>query len=52
MTETATPIKIAILDDYQNVALKMADWSALRQRASIDVFSDTISNPDALVARL
>jgi phosphoglycerate dehydrogenase-like enzyme len=49
---TGRPIKIAILDDYQNVALKMADWSGLRQRASIEVFSDTISNPDDLVARL
>jgi phosphoglycerate dehydrogenase-like enzyme len=30
----------------------MADWSALRSRASIEVFSDSISNPDDLVARL
>lgn len=52
MNATATPIKIAILDDYQDVALKMADWSALQGRASIEVFSDTISNPDDLVARL
>jgi hypothetical protein len=27
------PMKIEILDDYQNVALKMADWSALSGRA-------------------
>ena len=27
------PMKIAILDDNQNVALKMADWSALSGRA-------------------
>ena len=26
-------MKIAILDDYQNVALKLADWSAVRRRA-------------------
>lgn len=52
MAGTAALIKIAILDDYQNVALKMADWSALRSRASIEVFSDSISNPDDLVARL
>jgi phosphoglycerate dehydrogenase-like enzyme len=52
MTGTAALIKVAILDDYQNVALKMADWSALRSRASIEVFSDSISNPDDLVARL
>jgi phosphoglycerate dehydrogenase-like enzyme len=52
MAATATPMKIVILDDYQNVALKMADWSALQKRASIEVFSNTISNPDDLVARL
>jgi hypothetical protein len=28
-------MKIAILDDYQNVALEMADWSALSERAEI-----------------
>jgi len=28
-------MKIAILDDYQNVASKMADWSALMK---IDLF--------------
>ena len=52
MNENASRTKIAILDDYQEVALKMADWSALRRRASIEVFSDTISDPDELVARL
>ncbi len=30
--------KIAVLDDYQNVALKSADWSVLRGRADITVF--------------
>ena len=30
--------KIAVLDDYQNVALESADWSALRDRADIAVF--------------
>jgi hypothetical protein len=33
-------MKIAILDDYQNVALKIADWSALAERAEITVFDD------------
>jgi hypothetical protein len=23
------PMKVAILDDYQNVALRLADWSAV-----------------------
>lgn len=25
-------MKVAILDDYQNVALRLADWSSVRQR--------------------
>src|SRR5690349_2046652 len=31
-------MKIAILDDYQRVALSSADWSPLAARAEIDVF--------------
>jgi len=45
-------IKIAILDDYQNVALQMADWSGLFERAEVNVFSDHLSDPDAVVRRL
>ena len=30
--------KIAVLDDYQNVALESADWSVLRDRADIAGF--------------
>src|SRR3984893_6410082 len=45
-------MKIAILDDYQNVALKMDDWSAVTRRAQISVFNDHISDPDAIVERL
>jgi phosphoglycerate dehydrogenase-like enzyme len=45
-------MKIAILDDYQNVALKMADWSALSERAEITVFNDHVADPSALVERL
>jgi hypothetical protein len=30
--------KIAVLDDYRNVALESADWSVLRDRADIAVF--------------
>ena len=33
-------IRIAILDDYQNAALEMADWSPLAGRAEITVFND------------
>src|SRR5215813_1291081 len=45
-------IRIAILDDYQNVALKMADWSPLAGRAAITVFNDHLSNVEEIVARL
>ena len=46
------PFRIAVLDDYQNVALSMAEWSVLYGRAAITVFNDHISDTDALVARL
>ena len=44
--------KIAVLDDYQGVALKMADWSAVLARADVDVFSDHLDSADAVVERL
>src|SRR5262245_31194530 len=52
MNSESTPIRIANLDDYQGVALKMADWSALAARADIAVFEDHIADPEALVERL
>ncbi|HZU45871.1 MAG TPA: D-2-hydroxyacid dehydrogenase family protein [Mycobacterium sp.] len=45
-------MKVAILDDYQNVALAMADWSAVAARAEISVFHDHLADPDAVVERL
>ena len=45
-------MKIAILDDYQNVALTMADWSRVESKAEITVFTDHVGEPDAVVARL
>jgi phosphoglycerate dehydrogenase-like enzyme len=44
--------KIAVLDDYQGVAFKMADWSAVLARADVDVFSDHLSDADAVTERL
>jgi phosphoglycerate dehydrogenase-like enzyme len=52
MSSESSPIKIAILDDFQNVALKMADWSALAARADITVFDDHLADREALVERL
>jgi len=40
----------AILDDYQGVALTMADWSAVVPRAGLRVFRERFVNEDALVA--
>lgn len=39
--------KIAILDDYANVALQSADWSVLRDRATITVFDRHLSEDEA-----
>ena len=44
--------RIAILDDYQNVALQMADWSAVTDRTDVTVFNDHVADPDQLIARL
>ncbi|VTZ26242.1 Hydroxyacid dehydrogenase [Methylocella tundrae] len=52
MNAIPEPVDIAILDDYQNVALDMADWSQLQGRAIVTVFNDHIEDPEALVARL
>ena len=45
-------MKVAILDDYQNVALRLADWSAVARHAQITVFNDYIADPAAVVERL
>ena len=45
-------MKIAILDDYQDAALSMADWSAVERQAEITVFADHVADQDDLVARL
>ena len=45
-------MKVAILDDCQNVALKMADWSAISGRAEVTVFNHLVVDQSALVERL
>ena len=45
-------IEIAVLDDYQSVALKMADWSELEKVSNITVFHDHLSDQQELVKRL
>src|SRR3546814_2021367 len=45
-------MKIALLDDYQGVALACADWNAILPGADVTAFRDTLTDRDALVARL
>lgn len=44
--------RIAILDDYQNVALELADWSSLADRATVTVFNEHLSDANEIVDRL
>jgi phosphoglycerate dehydrogenase-like enzyme len=44
--------RIAILDDYQNVALQLADWSPVTERATVTVFNDHLSDAKEIVDRL
>jgi phosphoglycerate dehydrogenase-like enzyme len=47
-----TLTRLAILDDYQGVALAMGPWDRLPPALKIEVFRDTITDRDALAQRL
>ena len=51
MTEPMT-LRCAILDDYQNVALSMADWSKVANDIEIQVFNEHLGAADEVVAAL
>ena len=44
--------RIAIFDDYQNVALELADWSPVTEKATVTVFNDHLSDAMEIVDRL
>lgn len=44
--------RVAILDDYQKVALQMADWSSLGSGVDVQPFHDHLAEQNALVTRL
>ena len=44
--------RIAVLDDYQQVALTLGDWARIPGDAEVVAFADHVAEPDALVARL
>ena len=45
-------LKAAILDDYQNVALKLADWSAVAKDVEVKVFNAPLGDDDAVIKAL
>ena len=45
-------MRVAILDDYQQVSLASTDWSAVRSLGEIDVFAEHIARTEALVSAL
>jgi lactate dehydrogenase-like 2-hydroxyacid dehydrogenase len=44
--------RVALLDDYQQVALGLADWASLQPAVEVTAFPDHIDDPDALAERL
>jgi phosphoglycerate dehydrogenase-like enzyme len=44
--------RCAILDDYQNVALKLADWSKVAADLDIKVFNDPLGGPQEVARAL
>jgi phosphoglycerate dehydrogenase-like enzyme len=43
---------VTILDDYQSVALRCADWSGVQDRFEVEVLTEHIADVDELTARL
>ncbi len=45
-------MRLAILDDFQNVVLSVSDWSVIEDRVDITVFNDHLTDTDAIAERL
>jgi D-3-phosphoglycerate dehydrogenase len=45
-------VRCAILDDYQNVALKVADFSKVNGEVEFKTFNDHLGGPDKVIAAL
>jgi D-3-phosphoglycerate dehydrogenase len=45
-------VRCAILDDYQDVVLKVADWSKVKGDVDIKVFHEHLGGPDKVIAAL
>jgi phosphoglycerate dehydrogenase-like enzyme len=42
-------VRAAILDDYQNISMKMADWSAIAKDVEIEVFNKPFTSQDEVI---
>ncbi len=45
-------VRAAILDDYQNVAMSYADWSAVQKDVALTVFNKPFASPDEAIKAL
>ena len=45
-------MRVAVLDDYQNVAMEVADWSVLPAGTEVQTFSDHLGDIEAVAERL
>ena len=45
-------VRVAVLDDYQDVARELADWSALPSDVEVQIFQDHLFDEDAVVERI
>src|SRR5258707_6005562 len=47
-----TRLRCAILDDYMNLSLGMADWSKISDRVDVQVFNEPFASSEAAAAAL
>src|SRR5665811_1078033 len=47
-----TRLRCAILDDYLNLSLRVADWSKVSDRVDVTVFNEPFASPEAAAAAL
>ena len=45
-------MRVAILDDYQGIALRLADWKSLQPEVQVEAFPEHIGDIDTLAKRL
>jgi phosphoglycerate dehydrogenase-like enzyme len=45
-------LRVALLDDYQGIALRLADWKSLQPDIQVEAFPEHIADIDALAKRL